>query len=989
MPAKRSRPRSIERPGKPTDHTPTFTSLPYRLSADATKARRASQMNTATHTAATNDAPTAMASAGRTARAAKAGETAKAGKAAGQAGKTRAPKHANGSGGADGSLSDGGIPSLTGAEIRERFLSYFEQRDHLRMASASLVSRDPTVLFTVAGMQQMIPFFLGQEQPPRKRLTTAQKVYRTIDIEEVGDSSHLTFFEMLGNFSVGDYFKREAIAFAWELLTQGYGIPATRLFPTVHPDDAEAPRLWQEIAGIPDAEITRLSDNWWGPPGDRGPCGPDSEIYFDRGAAYGCGRPDCAPGCEHCDRYLEIWNLVFMQYYQDADGNRTLLKQPNIDTGMGLERLASVLQGKESVYDTDLFRTIIDAVAHICGITYGENPAHDRALRVIADHGRGLTFLAGDGILPSTTGRGYVFRRVLRRAALFGRRLGLDRPFLGDVADVVIGLMGSHYTELVERRDQIVEVLTSEERRFNKTLTVGLQVLTRELDELARTEQREVPGRLAFRLHDTHGFPLELTEEIARERGMTVDRAGFESAMLEQKERARQEKAFVREREEEAWTQLIKGLPATRFTGFEGVNGESQVVALMVNGAPVDEVSAPDMATVVLAETPFYAEMGGQIGDRGVIGGPTGLFEVTDTQRPVPGLIAHYGQMIEGHLRIDSEVRAQVDQRRRRAIMRNHSATHLLHRALKDILGEQVNQKGSLVAPDYLRFDFNLSRPLTTEELRELDRRVSDWILEDLPVTTEIMPYKEAIATGAMALFGEKYGDEVRVVTMGSSKELCGGTHVAATGQIGIYLTTQEASVGANLRRIVALTGTGADTYLRSRNETVSALTARLQTTPDDLLTRIQTFQEELAQARKQLAQAQRQQARVEAERIAASATSVRGVKVATGAVSVRDDQTLREMGDMARALISSGVIALVNQGGQGGQTRFIVTVDEALTTRGLDAGKIASALGARLGGKGGGRPTSAQGGAPATTDTAALQAAFGAVREYVEEHAG
>ncbi|HLY30790.1 MAG TPA: alanine--tRNA ligase, partial [Ktedonobacterales bacterium] len=575
MPAKRSRPGSSERPGTPNDQTDDFSQLTTRLTASiaeaastatfATRAAKAAKatarhakVDRAAHTAATDDARTASATA-QTSRAAKVGQTAQSGKATGQTGKARTSRVSRSSNGAWGGVT----PSLTGAEIRERFLSFFERQGHLRMPSSSLVSRDPTVLFTVAGMQQMIPFFLGQEQPPGKRLTTAQKVYRTIDIDEVGDSSHLTFFEMLGNFSVGDYFKREAITFAWELLTQGYGIPAGRLFPTVHPDDDEAPGLWQEIAGIPDAEITRLSDNWWGPPGDRGPCGPDSEIYFDRGAEYGCGRADCAPGCEHCDRYLEIWNLVFMQYYQDADGQRMPLKQPNIDTGMGLERLASVLQGKESVYDTDLFRTIIDAVARLSGVAYGENPAHDRALRVIADHGRGLTFLAGDGVLPGNSGRSYVFRRVLRRAALFGRRLGLEGAFLGDVANAVIDLMGSHYIELVARRDQIVEVLTLEERRFNKTLTTGLQLLTRELDELARTEKREVPGRLAFRLYDTHGFPLELTEEIAQERGMTVDRAGYDSAMLEQRGRAREQKPFVREREEEAWTQLSKGLPAT------------------------------------------------------------------------------------------------------------------------------------------------------------------------------------------------------------------------------------------------------------------------------------------------------------------------------------------------------------------------------------------------------------------------------------------
>jgi len=1009
----RALPNMTARPGDPTDQTDntqplspttprsaaTATSATSASPAHAMARRTAKPARKAAPSAATDAATTAMApsasmAAGATGAqaAAKAegvcaaGKTAKSGKGGAQASKAHSSSGASGkTAGATTSVSNGvGIGAKqppTGAEIRETFLRFFEERGHIRLPSASLIPNDPTVLLTIAGMQQMIPYFLGQEQPPRNRLTTSQKVFRTVDIDEVGDDSHNTFFEMLGNFSVGDYFKEGAISFAWELLTQVYGIPAERLFPTVHPDDAESPGLWQKIAGIPDEGITRLSDNWWGPPGDRGPCGPDSEIYYDFGPEYGCGRADCAPGCDFCDRYLEIWNLVFMQYYQDADGVRTPLQHPNIDTGMGLERLTTVLQGKHSSYDTDLFRTIIDAVAEMTGTKYGENEEHDRALRVIADHGRGLTFLAGDGVLPSNTGRGYVFRRVLRRAALFGRRLGLDHPFLGDVADVVIKLMGSHYTELVQRRDQIVEILTLEERKFNKTLAAGLQVLNRHLEELEQAGQREIPGEVAFRLFDTHGFPLELTEEIAHERGLTVDRVGYDSAMLRQRERAREQNVFVREREEEAWTQLSKGLPATLFTGFSGVNDESQVVALLMNDAPADEVSAPDMAALVLTETPFYAEMGGQVGDRGVIGGPTGSFEVRDTQRPVPGLIVHYGQMIEGHLRVGSAVRAEVDLARRRAIMRNHSATHLLHRALKDILGDQVNQKGSLVAPDRLRFDFNLPRAMTTEELRELDRRVSGWILDDLPVTTTVMPYKEAIMTGAMALFGEKYGDEVRVVTMGPSKELCGGTHVAATGQIGPFLTTQEGGVGANIRRIEALSGTGADTFLRSRNDTVTALTARLRTTPDDLITRVNQFQEELAEVRKQLAEAQRRQAREEAAQLAASATDTKGVPVVAASVLPRDDRALRELGDAVRNRLGSGVILLATV--TDGQARFVVTIDAPLTARGLDAGKIASRVSERLGGKGGGRRDSAQGGGRAAE---ALPGALAAVRDIIAE---
>ncbi|HEX8996584.1 MAG TPA: alanine--tRNA ligase [Ktedonobacterales bacterium] len=880
---------------------------------------------------------------------------------------------------ANGDSPTGMATGLTGAEIRERFLRFFEERGHTRMSSSSLIPRDPTVLLTTAGMQQMIPFFLGQETPPAKRLTTAQKCYRTTDIDEVGDDSHLTFFEMLGNFSVGDYFKRGAIEFAWELLTKVYGIPGERLYPTVHPDDDESPAFWEEVTGIPADSITRLDDNWWGPPGDRGPCGPDSEIYYDLGPEHGCGEADCGPSCPRCDRFLEVWNLVFMQYYQDVDGNRTLLKQPNIDTGMGLERLSAVLQGKASIYDTDIFRTIMDAVATIVGVRYGETDEHDRALRVIADHGRGLVFMAGDGVLPSNTGRGYVFRRVLRRTVRFGKLLGLDRPFLAEVAEIIIRQMGDHYTELAKRHDQILDVLSMEERKFNQTLTAGLNLLEKELDRLTGEGKKALPGKIAFRLYDTHGFPLELTEEVVAERGMSVDRVEFNEEMSRQRERAREASPFQREKGEEAWTQLVKVLPETAFSGYDGVSDESEIVAMLVNGQPVDMVTAPESAAIVLARTPFYAEAGGQKGDQGVLSNEMGAFQTLDTQRPIPGLIVHFGQMTEGSLRVGASVRAQVNAERRRNIMRNHSATHLLHRALKDMFGEQVNQRGSLVAEDRLRFDFSLNRPLTTEELREVDRRVSGWVLEDLPVTTQILPYKEAIATGAMALFSEKYGDLVRVVKMGPSRELCGGTHVAATGQIGLYLTTQEASVAANTRRIEALTGVTADTFLRGRSDLLTTVSSRLRTKPDEVLTRVDQFQEELAEARRELAAAQRAQARVEADRLVAQAERVGDTLVVAAVVSVSDDQALRELSDTVRAKLGPSVVALILRNGD--QARFVVMVDPALTARGVDARAIAADLGARLGGRGGGKPELAQGGGK---NADAAPAAVAAVRDLV-----
>ncbi len=868
----------------------------------------------------------------------------------------------------------------TSAEIRAAFLSYFADHGHLKVPSSSLIPHnDPTVLLTTAGMQQMIPYFLGRETPPSIRLTSAQKCFRTTDIDKVGNERSLTFFEMLGNFSVGDYFKREAIGFAWELLTKVYGLPPERLHPTVHPHDDEAPVYWHEVAGYPDEAITRLEDNWWGPPGASGPCGPDSEIYYDRGPEHGCGRADCRPGCD-CERFLEIWNLVFMQFYQDTEGNRAPLAKKNIDTGMGLERLSMVLQGKESVFDTDLFRAIIDRFAELVGVRYGHDAKADTSLRVIADHGRALVFLAADGVLPSNEGRGYIFRRILRRAVRHGKLLGLDKPFLADAADTVINLMKDHYTELAERRDQIVEVLSHEERKFGQTLSMGLQLLNEVLDDLQKREENVVPGEAAFKLYDTHGFPLELTQEVAAERGMLVDTPGFEGAMQRQQERSKQPEVFAREREEETWGQLAARVPPTEFTGYGGTMGASRIVALMAENELQDAISAPQVAAVVLEQTPFYAESGGQIGDRGTLSNSMGTFEVLDTRRPVPSLIVHYGRMIEGHLRVGSEARAEVNSSRREDTMRNHSATHLLHRALKEVLGEQVQQKGSLVEPERLRFDFNHPRALTTEEVRQIDRLVNEWIRNDYHVETEIMPLQQALATGAMHLFGEKYGERVRVVTMGRSKELCGGTHCHATGQIGVYVTTQENGIAAGIRRIEALTGRAAETYLIGRAQIVDALAAKLQTSPDALETRVEQLAQDLAAARRRLTQIEREAAREEANQLASAPKMVSGIRVVAAKVSASDDKTLREMGDQIRSRLGSGVVVLA--AALENRVAFIVSVTPDLTTKGLHAGKIAAAVGERLGGKGGGRPDSAQGGGK---DSQLLPGALAAVTEIVQ----
>ncbi len=870
---------------------------------------------------------------------------------------------------------------LTSTEIRECFLDFFVSKGHLRVPSSSLIPNDPTVLLTTAGMQQMIPYFLGRETPPALRLTSAQKCFRTTDIDKVGNERTLTFFEMLGNFSVGDYFKREAVAFAWEFLTQVVKLPAERLYPTVHPQDDEAPKWWSEIAGIPDEDIVRLEDNWWGPPGASGPCGPDSEIYYDRGVEHGCGRADCKPGCE-CERFLEIWNLVFMEFYQDLDGSRTPLPKKNIDTGLGLERLAMVLQGKESVFDTDLFRPIIDRFANLARTTYGKDAKADTSLRVIADHARALVFLAADGVLPSNEGRGYIFRRILRRAVRHGKLLGLDKPFLSEAAGTVINLMRGHYVELGLQRDRILEILSLEEKKFGQALNAGLYLLNNLLEDLKQRGHTAIPGEEAFKLYDTHGFPLELTQEVAEEHGFTVDVSGFEQSMQQQQERSRAASAFMQERDDAALTEVLKRVGPTEFTGYQGITGSSKVVGLIVDGVEVESISAPQEALLILDTTPFYAESGGQIGDRGDISGPMGVFQVQDTRRPLRGLIVHYGHISEGYMRVGDSVQAHVNSQRREDTIRNHSATHLLHKALRDIMGPQVEQRGSLVEPERLRFDFACPRALTATEIALVDEQINRWIRADLPVHTDIMPLQEALATGAMALFGEKYEDEVRVVRMGKSIELCGGTHCSATGQIGIYITIQETSIAAGIRRIEALTGRAAEAYLRQRSALVDTLSAELQTQPDMLEARVDQLMQELATARRQVAQFQREAAQRQANVLARKAQDVSGVQVVATTADVPDERVLREMGDMVlNKLDRPGVVVLASDFGD--RVGVQVSVSSELTRRGLHAGKIAGAVGQRLGGKGGGRPESAQGGGK---NKAELGAALKMVAKLVGE---
>ncbi|HID86027.1 MAG TPA: alanine--tRNA ligase, partial [Anaerolineae bacterium] len=714
---------------------------------------------------------------------------------------------------------------MTSAEIRQAFLDFFASKGHAVVPSSSLVPDDPTLLFTNAGMVQFKDLFLGLEKRSYTRATTAQKCMRVSgkhnDLENVGPSPrHHTFFEMLGNFSFGDYFKGEAIHYAWELITQVYGLPADRLTFTVFEDDDEAYDVWHDEIGVPAERIYRMGEktNFW-MMADVGPCGPTSEIHWDWGPERcTCGQPDCSVALDNdCGRWLELWNLVFMQFDQAQDGTRTPLPKPGVDTGLGLERIVSVLQNTESNYDTDLFTPLIVRVQELLGDTDAQRAEKIVGYRVIADHSRAMAFLIADGVLPGNEGRAYVLRMIMRRAMRFGKKLGFTGPFLGQIAQVVIETMGHHYHELVEQRDFILEAIAQEEERFQRTLDVGLNLLDRVIAGVEARGERVIPGVEVFRLYDTYGFPPDLTEDVAKEHGLAIDRAGFEAAMAEQRARARAAQKFGWDEVEEFYRKL--NLPATRFVGYETMAADGRILSIVRDGVSVEEAGESAQVEIVLDQTPFYAEAGGQVGDTGRLiaaGGET--VEVTDTRSPLPGLHVHYGRVTAGVIRVGMTVRAEVDEERRWDIMRNHTATHLLHRALREVLGEHARQSGSLVAPDRLRFDFTHLSPLTPEELTAVEEWVNARIRENLPVTAAHMSYEEAIRAGAVALFGEKYGDLVRMVSIDEvTRELCGGTHLQATGQIGFFRLVSEASIGAGLRRIEAVTGRGAEEYVRQR----------------------------------------------------------------------------------------------------------------------------------------------------------------------------
>ena len=850
---------------------------------------------------------------------------------------------------------------MLSAQIRQSFLDFFERQGHRKLPSSSLIPHeDPSVLLTTAGMQQFKPIFMGQAQPPAPRATTVQKCFRTVDLEDVGDASHLTFFEMLGNFSFGDYFKEGAIELAWQYLTAELGLEAARLQPTAHPTDDEAAAIWARVSG---RDVVRLEDNFWGPTGASGPCGPDSEVYYDLGPDVGCGRADCYPG--HCERYLELWNLVFMQFDQLPDGSRRPLDRTGVDTGMGLERLATVVNGVQSVHDTDIFKALREHFQ--ARVTAGEQPPDALAFsaRLLSDHARGTAFLISDGVRPGNEGRGYILRRMIRRATLHGeRRLGIEGPLSGAVGSVV-DLMGVAYPELVQRRSAIETALRSEEAAFRRTLDAGQRAFA----EVAARSTGIIRGEDAFRLHDTYGFPIDLTVELAAERGLAVDREGFAELLAQQRLQSRRRaKPAARQR---------TGLPETRFVGYDSLAASATVLRMFRGDAEVQSAVEGDEVELYLDRTPMYAEGGGQVGDIGVIEADSGTVEVRDVQRQGEAY-AHYGVVTSGQVAVGEEVQVEVDEGARWSTMRHHSATHLVHRALRTVLGDQATQAGSYVAPDTCTFDFNLERGVSPDELEAVFRIVNRAVRSDIPRTTREMSLEEARRSGAMMLFGEKYGDRVRVVSFGDfSSELCGGTHVDRTGQIGMVVAVAEKSIGAGVRRLEFLAGEPGERYHRSLQAAVQAASAVLRVAPGELADRVAALVEERRQLQKELEQRGRRDA-------GASPGDGGGLAhgVAFQKLERADPALLRAAADNLLDRQPEAQAAVV-MGGEGVEGRVV------LKTR--KGGLSAAAAFARVrdvgGGKGGGNDTLAQGGGFRVAEFESIVTAVGDLVEPGEEN--
>ena len=860
--------------------------------------------------------------------------------------------------------------NLTSERLRETFLSYFERQDHTRVASASLIPvGDPTLLFTSAGMVQFKPYFTGEARPPNRRLASSQKCFRTPDIEEVGDATHNTLFEMLGNFSIGEYFKSGAVDFAIELMTEGYGIPLEKFAAAVHETDGETRALW-EAKGIPPNRVYAYGDdeNWWGPAGDEGPCGPCSELHYDYGAQHGCLAADCVPNCKNtlpngdaCDRYVELWNLVFMQFYHHLDGSRTDLPAQSVDTGMGFERLVRIMQGVDTCYETDLFAPLVAAAERVSGRRYGENDSDTYALRVIAEHGRSVTFLIADGVVPANEGRGYVLRRVIRRAIRYGRRLGIEGGFLSEIADAAIEKMGGVYPELAANREFIHTVLRLEEERFEQAFQSGYAILT---DALEGADV--LPGDVVFRLWDTHGFPVEMTREIAAERGVGVDMDRFEREMDAQRERARAGARFGGGDRAKIRVYESLGVGGTAFLGYDSLRADSVVVGMVSGGEVVQSAAAGDEVEIALLRTPFYPEGGGQVGDAGEISGANGRAIIRDAQEAMPGLIIHFGAVSEGALSVGDGVDARVDPMRREDTARNHTATHMLHAALREVLGAHVRQAGSLVAPDRLRFDFTHVQPLTDDELWRVQHLVNEKIRQNARVLKSEDSYQEAIRRGALAFFGDRYDERVRLIEIANggsfSFEVCGGTHVERAGEVGAVWVLGESSIGAGMRRIEAVSGRAAERVAWERFHREERVAAALQTTPAESEARVEALLAELDALRREREAMERRMSLQSAEALLSSARDVDGVTVLAARTTAANSDALREMGDYLRDKLGSGVLALGAVIGE--RPTLVVMVTDDLTARGgLNAAEIARAAARVVGGGGGGRPNVAQAG--------------------------
>lgn len=871
-------------------------------------------------------------------------------------------------------------------ELRKMYKDFFETKGHYIAKSHSLVpSNDKSLLLINSGMAPLKNYFSGVEKPPKNRMCTVQKCIRTGDIENVGVTArHATFFEMMGNFSFGDYFKHDAIHWSWEFITEWLQIPEEKLWVTVYESDDEAFEIWEKEIGFPKEKIVRLGkdDNFWEI--GLGPCGPCSEIYFDKGEKYGCGCEDCKPGCD-CDRYLEFWNLVFTQFDRQEDGTYQDLEHKNIDTGMGLERIGCVMQDVDTIFEVDTIQQILNKVTEIAGKKYGEDPSNDKSIRIITDHIRSVSFMVGDGILPSNEGRGYVLRRLLRRAARHGKLLGIDRPFLQELMEEVAKTSGEAYPELVEKKSYIKKVIGIEEEKFAETLGQGLEILKGYTEEVIKNNGNGITGEMAFKLYDTYGFPIDLTLEILEDEGLTLDQEGFEKEMQAQKDRAR---AARGNREGDAWKEdPLTSLEdaSSQFKGYYELSRESKIKAIVFENQLVDNIEEGSEAEIVLDETTFYANGGGQVGDKGVIDSDQGIFQVIDTIKGANGSIKHIGYVESGHFGLGDSVSTHVNKNLRMDAARNHSATHLLHKALKIVLGEHVNQAGSLVEPDRLRFDITHFEPISKAELSEIERIVNSFVLDSMEITDYQMNIEEAKEMGATALFGEKYGDIVRVVKMGdASIELCGGTHLKNTSEVGLFKILSEGGVAAGVRRIEAITGRAVYNYILEKDSLIENVAEVLKTREDNLYNKAVSLTDENKELEKELHSLRSKMSMESADEALKNKVEIDGVTLITNKYESIDNDTLREAADNLRDKVENGVVVVssVNEG----KLSFVATASKGAIDKGVHAGNLVREVAKVTGGKGGGRPNMAQAGG---VDISKIDEALEAAKSIVESQIG